>query len=254
MFAAIERWLLFKPISPSKSWTDPPPDLHATDVYLPLPGGITIHAWWCVPDGWRPEHGATLYSHGNAGNLSYRGEIVRRWLGLPGQAVLLYDYPGYGRSTGKPGEAACYASAEAGLTWLNREQGVLLESVILYGGSLGAAVAIEMATRHPYRVLVTVSPFTSVADMAARQFPWLPARRFIRNRFDNLAKIGRTRGRLFLAHGTADRFVPFGMGEKLFAAAPEPKRFFPMVGFDHHHSPGPDFYTELRRFLDECHP
>jgi hypothetical protein len=111
-------------------------------------------------------------------------------------------------------------------------------------------VSVDLATRRDYRALVLVSPFTSVSDMATKQYPWLPARRFIRNRFDNLAKIGRCAGRVFLAHGTADRFVPYWMGEKLFAAAPEPKRLFPMAGHDHHHTPGADFYQELQRFLD----
>jgi fermentation-respiration switch protein FrsA (DUF1100 family) len=90
--------------------------------------------------------------------------------------------------------------------------------------------------------------------MAGREYPWLPVRRFIRNRFDNLARIGRCPGRVFIAHGTADSYVPFSMGEQLYATAREPKRFFPMVGHEHHHSPGPDFYAELQRFLDEVSP
>src|SRR5437879_3895713 len=104
MFDFIERRLLFRPISPAQSWNEPPAELHAEDVWLPLAGGPTIHAWWCVPEDWRPEQGAVLYSHGNAGNLSHRGEGARRWLTLLNQAVLLYDYPGYGRSTGKTNE------------------------------------------------------------------------------------------------------------------------------------------------------
>jgi fermentation-respiration switch protein FrsA (DUF1100 family) len=87
--------------------------------------------------------------------------------------------------------------------------------------------------------------------MASRLYPWLPVRRLIRNRFDNRSKIAQTKGRVLLAHGTADRTIPFAMGETVFAAAPEPKRFFPMPDYDHHHSPGNAFYTELRCFLDQ---
>jgi len=87
--------------------------------------------------------------------------------------------------------------------------------------------------------------------MARTLYPWLPARLFIRNRFENLAKISRTAGRVFLAHGTADRFIPFAMAERLFAAAPEPKRFFPLTGYDHYHAPGPEFYGALAEFLQE---
>jgi fermentation-respiration switch protein FrsA (DUF1100 family) len=251
MIGWIERRLLFRPLTQAQSWTEPPPDLHAHDLWFDLPGKDRVHAWWCEPEGWSPQHGATLYSHGNAGNLSQRGESVSRWMVQLNQAVLIYDYPGYGRSTGKPDEPGCYAAAQAAFDWIVRDKGVSPGDVIHYGGSLGGAVAIEQATRRPYRALVLVSAFTSVPDMARKEYPWLLVRRFIRNRFDNLAKIGRCSGRVFVAHGTADRFVPFNMGELLFAAAPEPKRFFPMVDYDHHHSPGPEFYTELKRFLDD---
>jgi fermentation-respiration switch protein FrsA (DUF1100 family) len=176
---------------------------------------------------------------------------VRRLVTLLGQAVLVYDYPGYGRSTGKPSEAACIASAEAALDCLIREKHVPPEMVILYGGSLGGAMAIDLAVRQPYRALLLVSAFTSIPAMARKQYPWFPIGRFIRNRFDNLARISRCPGRVFIAHGTADGFVPFWMGEQLFAAAREPKRFFPMVGYDHRHRPGPDFYNEVQRFLAE---
>ena len=251
MFGFIERRLIFRPVSSARSWTEPPEELHAQDVWLSLADGTRIHAWWCVPDGWEPTKGAVLYSHGNAGNLSHRAEGVRRWLALLGRAVLLYDYPGYGRSTGKPSERGCIASADAGFDWIVKAQGVTPEQVVLHGGSLGCALAIELATRLPYRALILVSPFTSVPSMARKQYPWLPAGPFIRNRFDNLARIGKTRGRLFLAHGTADRYVPFTMGEQVFAAAPEPKRFFPMKDYDHFHAPGPEFYTEVDGFLAE---
>lgn len=251
MFGSIERRLIFRPSSQAQAWSEPPADLHARDLWFNLPDQVRVHAWWCEPEGWSPSAGATLYSHGNAGNLSQRAEGVRRWMRSLGQAVLIYDYPGYGRSTGKPDETGCYAAANAALDWITRDRTVSPDKVLLYGGSLGGAIAIELATRRPYSALVVVSAFTSVPDMANKQFPWLPIRRLIRNRFDNLAKIPHCSGRLFLAHGTADRLIPFSMGERLFAAAPEPKRFFPMKDYDHHHSPGPEFYAELKAFLDD---
>jgi fermentation-respiration switch protein FrsA (DUF1100 family) len=251
MFSLIERRLVFRPATQAASWVEAPPGLRARDVWLSLPQGVVAHGWWCEPEGWLPGQGAVLYSHGNAGNLSGRAESVRRWLTLMRQAVLIYDYPGYGRSSGKPSEPGCNAAGEAGLDWISRDRGVSMERIVLYGGSLGGGIAVELATRRPYRALVLVSAFTSVPDMAGREYPWLPVRRFIRNRFDNLARIGRCPGRVFIAHGTADSYVPFSMGEQLYAATREPKRFFPMVGHEHHHSPGPEFYTELQRFLDE---
>jgi fermentation-respiration switch protein FrsA (DUF1100 family) len=246
---ALERWLIFHPSTYPADWMKPLPSLRAQDVWLPLEDGTRIHAWWCPPEGWQPTKGAVLYAHGNAGNLSHRAGAVGTWQERTGMGVLIFDYPGYGQSSGKPNEAGCYAAADAAYDWLLKEQHVAPEDILLYGGSLGGGVVIELATRRPYRALVVVSTFTSIPDMAAELYPWLPARWFIRNRFESLDKIGRTQGRVFVAHGTADRLIPFTMGERLFAAAPEPKAFLPLEGHDHNDGAGPEFFAELTRFL-----
>jgi fermentation-respiration switch protein FrsA (DUF1100 family) len=248
----VENWLLYHPLRYPESWEEPPPSVRARDVELVTAGGTRVHAWWCPTADWSPGQGAMLYSHGNAGNLSHRGEGVRRWQEQLGLAVLIYDYPGYGRSDGRPSEAGCYAAADAAYDWLTGELGVPPGRVVLYGGSLGGGVATDLAARRPHRALVLVSAFTSIPDMAQEQYPWLPARWLVRNRFDNLAKIGRCTRPAFLAHGTADRLVPYAQGERLFAAANEPKRFFPMEGYGHNHTPGPEFYAALRQFLAEA--
>lgn len=256
MFGFIERRLLFRPALASRFWEEAPPGLRAEDVWFPLDRGVRVHAWWCPTADWTPAQGAVLYCHGNAGNLSSRAASVRRWQERIGSGVLIFDYPGYGRSSGRPGEAGCYAAANACYDWLVHEKGVAPCDILLHGGSLGGAVAVELARRRPYRALVILGTFTSVPDMARALYPWLPARPFIRNRFETLAKIGSTAGRVFVAHGTADHFIPFGMAERLFAAAPEPKRLFPLVGHDHNHAPGPEFYAALSQFLQEtdaCH-
>ena len=139
----LERWLIFHPTSADSHWIEPPSEIRAEDVVLSLDNKTNVHAWWCVPEGWHPSHGAVLYSHGNAGNLSHRAESVRRWQEQFGVAVLLYDYPGYGRSTGKPSEAGCYAAGQAFHDWLTREQGLSAERIILLGMSLGGGVAVE---------------------------------------------------------------------------------------------------------------
>jgi len=246
---ALERWLIFHPTTYADGWVEPPSAIHAEDVWLSLDDGVRIHAWWCPSEGWQPSHGAVLYAHGNAGNLSHRGEGVRLWQKEIRTGVLIFDYPGYGRSTGKPSEASCYAAADAAYDWLVREKGVAPEKIILHGGSLGGGVAVELATRRRYRALILVSTFTSIPDMGAKLFPWLPTRWFIRNRFESLDKIARTEGRVFIAHGTADSFIPFTMGEQLFAAAPEPKAFLPLVGHDHNDGAGTEFFTAVARFL-----
>src|SRR2546423_1463588 len=122
MIGFLERKLLFHPASHVREWADPPAELRTEDVWFSLPGGVRVHGWWCVRERWTPAGGAVLYSHGYAGNLSRCGEGVRRLVTLLGQAVLVYDYPGYGRSTGKPSEPGCVASAEAALDWLVSKQ------------------------------------------------------------------------------------------------------------------------------------
>src|SRR5262249_22527166 len=111
VFERIMNRFLFRPVLHTREWVEPPAGLPLEDVVLTGADGRRVHAWWTTPDGWHPSRGALLYCHGNAGNLSYRGEGLRRWRDLMGQAVLIFDYPGYGRSEGRPGEAGCYAAA-----------------------------------------------------------------------------------------------------------------------------------------------
>jgi uncharacterized protein len=251
VFSALANWLVFRPTPHTKFW-DNPPNARVQDVEWQIPGG-RIHAWWCPTEPWDPSQGALLYFHGVGGNLSHRGPGITRWQQELGAAVLILDYPGYGRSTGRPTEAGCYAAADAAYDWLTGPQRVAGERVLLYGGSLGCAVAVDLAARRPHRAQVLVSPFTSVPEVARHLYPILP-RRLVPNLFDNLTKIPRCRRPVFLAHGTADRLVPFSQAERLFAAANEPKELFPMKGYDHHHTPGPEFYARLREFLGRHAP
>ena len=161
-------------------------------------------------------------------------------------AVLIFDYPGYGRSGGRPSEAGCYAAAAAAHDWLTAPGRVAAGRVIVLGRSLGAGVAVDLACRRPVRALVLYSPFTSFPDLAQEKCRWLPTRRLVQNRFDNLAKIGGVRGPVFIAHGTADALVPVRHGERLYAAAPAPKRFLPLAGRGHNGGFCESFYFYLR--------
>ncbi len=249
MFLALENRFIFFPVPALEDWLAPPPDLHIEDVYLTSNRGSDIHAWWMTPPKWEPHQGALLYCHGNAGNLSHRADALRHWRDLQHLAVLIFDYPGYGHSNGVPTEAGCYAAADAAYDWLTQVQKIPGERILLYGGSLGGAVATDVAMRRAHRGLVLVSTFTSLLDMAKVRFPWLPARWLTRTRFDTLRKIRACHRPVFIAHGTADTVVPYELGERLFVAANEPKEFFPMSGLDHNHAPPPDFYHQVGEFL-----
>jgi fermentation-respiration switch protein FrsA (DUF1100 family) len=246
---ALENRLLFYPVTAAEDWEPPPPELRVDDVEFTSRDGTRLHAWWATPRGWEPSQGALLYCYGNAGNLSYRGEPVRRWRDALHTAVLIFDYPGYGKSGGRPSEAGCYAAADAAYDWLTQAQQVPGERVLLYGASLGGAVATDLAARRPHRGLILMSTFSSLPDMAQQTLPWLPARWMVRNRFDTLVKLGTCCQPVFIAHGTADGMVPFAHGQRLFAAAREPKHFCPLVGHGHNDPPGPDFYEAVREFL-----
>jgi fermentation-respiration switch protein FrsA (DUF1100 family) len=168
--------------------------------------------------------------------------------------VLLFDYPGYGKNTGKPTEESCYASGEAAYKWLTDQQKVPPNRVILCGESLGGGTAVELATRHEHRALVLVFTFTSLPAAAKYHFPFLPVHALMRTRFDNLAKIGRCPRPVFIVHGTDDRTVPFGHSEQLFAAANEPKQFLRLEGKGHDLFITDLYATELVKFLNAHAP
>jgi alpha-beta hydrolase superfamily lysophospholipase len=250
---ALENYFLFIPSRADQFWGAPPAMLNVEDVELTGPDRTRIHAWWAAPRGWTPEQGAVLFCHGNAGNLSNRGMGLVDWQKGLGSAVLIFDYPGYGRSTGQPTEAGCYASADLCWTWLTETKGIPPEQVILYGESLGGAVAIDLGSRQPCRAVVTRAAFSSFPDMAQKAFPWLPARWLCRNQMDNVGKICKVSAPVVIAHGTEDELVPYSQAERLFAAAGEPKLYIPLQRADHNTSPGPEFYRSVREFLNE-HP
>lgn len=249
MLLFFENRLLYPRTTFAQGWYPPSADLPVEDVELTSADGTRIHAWWSVPPGWKPQRGAILFSHGNGGNVSGRQGSMRAWLDALDRAILVYDYPGYGKSGGSPSEAGCYAAAEAAYRWLIDERHVPEGELIHVGESLGGAMATELASRHRCRMLILLSAFTSFPDMAQKTVPWLPARWLVTNRLDNLARIGNVGCPVFITHGTADELVPYWMGEKLFANTREPKRFLELPGHPHAHPHQREFYLAVREFL-----
>jgi fermentation-respiration switch protein FrsA (DUF1100 family) len=251
VLVALEDRLLFHPTPAARHWAEPPAGFEVQDVAFQTADGMPLHGRWFPCRGAR---GAVLVCHSRAGNLSLElsAEALAGWQRELGLSVFIFDYPGYGRSAGRPSEAGCYAAADAAYGWLTRR--VAPQDVLIFGRSLGSAVAVDLAVRRPHRALVLVSPFTSIPAVVQRLYPVLPARRLMRNRFDSAAKIGRCPRPLLVVHGTRDRLVPFAEGERLFAAANEPKRFRPVPGARHDDSVLAGFFHALRRFLGEAAP
>src|SRR5262249_31203608 len=174
-----------------------------------------------------------LMMHGNAGNITHRVDRITMWQRSLNVSVFVFDYRGYGRSTGQPNEPGVYSDARAAYRWLTVTRGITPDDVVFFGESLGTAVALQLATEVTPRALILESPLTSAVEMGQRRFPWLPVWWIMRNRFASIEKIGRYHGPLLIIHGTQDTVIPFAMGETLFAHANEPKRFYPVTGADH---------------------
>lgn len=217
------------------------------DVRLETSDGVTLAAWWVpAPQG----RGALIFSHGNAGNMGDRVGKLRLFHDL-GLSVLAFDYRGYGASQGKPSEEGTAHDMDAAVAHVRDSRGVPLDRTVFYGESLGGAVVIEAATRFPPAALVAESTFTSARAMARRHYPFVPPA-LVRVGYDSLSRVRRLACPTLFLHGPADTIVPFEMGEALFRAAPEPKRFATLVG--DHNSGGilesPEACRKLAELLD----
>lgn len=199
------------------------------EVELVAGDGVKLHGWFLPAKGSRL---TVLLFHGNAGNISHRlDRALLMQLRLKVDTFLL-DYRGYGRSEGSPDEAGTYEDARAAYRWLVA-RGTSPERLVLFGESLGSAVATQLATEVASRALVLESPFTSVPDMARAVYPFLPLWPFVRTRYDTLSKVPALRVPLLILHGERDEVVPFAQGRRVFEAAPEPKRFYAIRGAGH---------------------
>jgi hypothetical protein len=188
--------------------------------------GERLDAWF-VPVS--QAHGVVLFLHGNAGNLSHRMDSIAMFHRL-GYAVLIFDYRGYGRSSGKPSEAGLHRDAETAWAYLTRARGIAPENIVLFGESLGGALAAHLAARQRPGALVLSSVFTSAPDLAADLYPWLPARWLVRLRYDTRAALARADCPVLVAHSPDDEIIPYHHGQELFAAAPGPKMFLALAG------------------------
>jgi len=227
VLVCLEDRIVFRAAPAAASWS-PPGDLKVEDVALRSADGTALHAWWCPQPGSR---GAVLFCHGQSGNLSHRAVVVERLQRFG--SVLIFDYPGYGRSEGTPSEAGCCAAADAAYDWLIEIQKIPPEEILIVGKSLGGGIATDLATRRPHRALVLCMTFTDLPAVAEHLLPFVPARLLMRTRFDNLGKIGRCKAPVFITHGTEDWKIPPEQSRQLFEAAPEPKRYFAMEGVGH---------------------
>jgi fermentation-respiration switch protein FrsA (DUF1100 family) len=224
----LEKRLIYLP-SRAHALTPEALGLAFEDVWLVTEDGVRIHGWYLpVADARR----VILLSHGNGGNIAERLDRSLFFETRLRASVLLYDYRGYGASQGSPDEPGTYRDARAAYRFLVEQKQVDPRQLVLFGESLGSAVALELALERPAGALVLEAPFTSIPDMA-RTTALAPLAPFVRTRYDNRAKIARLRMPLLVLHGEQDEVVPFAQGRELYEAAPQPKRFFAVAGGHH---------------------
>jgi uncharacterized protein len=248
-----ESRLLYFP-GPRGPLLDPPASLRlpVERVELRTPDGLRLVAWAMRAED--PGAPWLLICHGNGGNISDAGRPYH-YAGLraEGLSLFAFDYRGYGESEGTPGEAGFYLDAESAYHYLRDSLGVPAERIILFGHSLGSAVAVELATRVPAAGLVLDGALTSVPDRAQEIYRFLPVRWLARSRYASRDKIGAlTLPKLFL-HAEYDEVIPIAHGRRLFAAAPEPKRFVTLAGGhgDAFEADSARYFGEIGRFAAE---
>jgi fermentation-respiration switch protein FrsA (DUF1100 family) len=216
-----------------------------SEEVIEMPDGARVLAWYAEAP---PDRPTILYFHGNAGALETRSERIRKYMAR-GLGVFMMTYRGYGGSGGKPSEATNVADALLAYDALVA-QGVDPTDVIVYGESLGTGVAAQVAAAKTVGGLVLDAPYTSMVDLAALHYPYIPGRWFMTDRYETRRHIAHVTAPLLILHGERDGIVPVEMGREVFARAEGPKtlKTFPQAGHDDHYKFGS--YDVLYAWID----
>ena len=220
--------LLYFPNQPGREYVKVPTDvgLEYEEVRINTPDSVVLDGWFVPTD---KERGVVLFFHGNAGNISHRLDSIRIFNAL-GLDVLIIDYRGYGQSTGTPSEPGTYLDSKAAWRYLVEERGFPPQNIILFGRSLGGAVAVHLASEQNPAALIVESTFTSVPDLAAELYPWLPVRTMSRFQYNSLKKIRSVTCPVLVVHSPQDEIIPIKHGRRIFSEAQAPKDFLEING------------------------
>ena len=243
--------LLFLPGVPGRDLVATPEHigLEYRDIQIETADGETLHGWW-LPHA--DPRATVLFHHGNAGNVSHRLDSLQIFHDL-GLEVLIFDYRGYGQSSGSPSEQGVYEDAHSAWRWLVDEQEVDPGQIILFGRSMGGAVAANLAERVDAAGLIVESTFTSVPDIGAELYWWLPVRLLARLEFDARSAIVASDPPVLVVHSPDDEIIPFSHGQRLYQAAGERGTLLEIQG-DHNTgflTSGPLYRDGLDRFISE---
>lgn len=245
-----QNYVIFQPISDElapKKW-----GLESVEkITLTTKDKVNITAWYSQTNSNKP---TLVYFHGNAGHLGYRTNIVKNYINK-GYGVLILSYRGYGDSDGSPSEEGIYADARAALDYFkksNTYSNIESNCMILYGVSLGSAVAVQMATEYDFAALVLVSPITKALDIARYHYGIYPVSWFLTAKLDSLAKINNLKNPkapLLFIHGDGDEIIPLKFGMELYNKFSGTKEI--KVLKDYGHNNMPDLTSVLDNFLEK---
>ncbi len=239
---------------PTKDIEETPKDvgLKYADVVFSTEDGVGLHGWF-VPAHRERARAVVLFCHGNGGNISHRLQSIHLFHRL-GYDTFIFDYRGYGKSEGKPTEKGTYLDTEAAWNYLLTEKQAAPEEIIVFGRSLGGAIAAQLARNHSPAGLIVESSFTSVPDLGSEMFPFLPVRIISRFDYDTVESVRETTCPLLVVHSRDDDLIPFAHGRRIFDAANEPKQFLEITGS---HNEGfldslEEYSAALEKFISSC--
>lgn len=202
--------------------------LEYEDIEYRTADGTKISAWY-IPAKPGEAKGVILFCHGNAGNISHRIDTINIFHSL-GLSTFIFDYRGYGRSEGRTTEEGTYADAAGAWLYLLQEKGVKPEEITIAGRSLGGSVAAWLAAHKNPRALIIESTFSSVPELGARLYPYLPVKLLCRFSYNTKEYVKKVKCPLLVVHSPDDEMIPFSHGNKIFASANEPKKFLRIRG------------------------
>ncbi len=212
------------------------------EVLATAKDGVQIRSWY-IPRS-DNEKSFIVYFHGNAGNFANRAPKVLDYV-KAGYGVLLAEYRGYGGNEGDISEAGIYMDARAQIDWLINEQGVSEGEIVLYGESIGSGPATQMATEYDVKALVLETPFSSLVDVAASIYWFVPVRYLLKDRYMNIDKIAAIKAPLFIVHGTHDEVIDIRFARNLYKSAVQPKTMVEIPNGDHNGL----FYLGLTQYV-----
>ena len=222
------------------------------DVFFTTQDGLRLHGWF-IPH--QDARATLVWFHGNAGNISGRLLNIKLLHDRINTNIFIFDYRGYGRSEGTVSEKGTYLDGEAAINYLLGRHEAPARRLILFGRSLGAAVAAEMAIRFASLGLILESPFVSIPEMARAIFPSLPIAWLLQTRYDTMEKVRLVKTPILVLHGDRDATVPFAQGKRVFEIASHPKKFHRIVGASHNDTflvGGEEYYGALRDFIESA--